>query len=102
LGREAREQQITARRKSKVTKAIGKGKIPPSRREHYEKLMAADEAGTSALLDELQEGVIPVELVGKNTVEAGTAGGGDDYPLHWLSHEEQARVRAARQQEVAS
>lgn len=102
LGREAREQQITARRKGRVKAAIQAGKIPPSRREHYEKLMAADEEGTSSLLDELQGGVIPVELVGQATVDAGVAGVSDDYPVSWLSPDERARVHAARQQEVAS
>jgi hypothetical protein len=102
LGREAREQQITARRKGRVKAAIAAGKIPPSRREHYEKLMSADEEGTAALLDELQAGVIPVELVGQATVDAGVSGHDDSYPVSWLSPDERARVNAARKQEVVS
>jgi hypothetical protein len=102
LGREAREQQIAARRKSKVTAAIQAGKVPPARRAAYEKLMAADEDGTTTLLAGLEENVIPVESRGKTTVAADVAATSDDYPLQWLSPGERARVLAARAQEVTS
>lgn len=59
-GREARETQITASRETYIDTAIKAGKFPPARREHYIKLLAADETGTRELIDSLEAGVIPV------------------------------------------
>lgn len=60
-GREARKVQITASRETYIDEAIRAGKFPPARRDHYIKLLAADETGTRELIDSLETGVIPVD-----------------------------------------
>lgn len=59
------------RREAKVAAAISAGKFPPARKSHYIKLMAADEEGTTSLLDSLEPGLIPVDA-------RGTGGSGSD------------------------
>lgn len=54
LGRDARNEQVEARRAGKVDAAIAQGKIVPARREHWLTLMRHDEDGTTAVLDGLQ------------------------------------------------
>lgn len=68
----AEERERTTRRKDKVEAAIKAGKIPPSRREHYGKLMAADEEGTTQLLDSLAASAVPMGQ------ELGSSGNGDE------------------------
>jgi len=53
-------ERISARQQGKVTAAIQAGKIPPARKAHYTKLMAADEQGTTELLDSLMPSAVPV------------------------------------------
>lgn len=45
-----------------ITEAIRAGKFPPSRRSHYERLMAADPEGTKALLARMGSAVPVGEL----------------------------------------
>lgn len=71
LGREAREEQVSARRAGKVAEAIQAGKIPPARQEHYLALMKSDEDGTTAFLAALTDGAIPVDERGKAPSEDG-------------------------------
>ena len=63
-GREAREQQIHARRAAKVDAAIKDGKIAPARRDHWLNAITADEDGITATLDSLASGLIPTEAKG--------------------------------------
>lgn len=70
LGREAREQQITATRVATVDNAIAAGKIPPARKEHWLNLLEAD-PGASAVLDSLAAGTVPL-------TEKGFTGGIDE------------------------
>lgn len=53
-GREAREEQVRARRAEVVDKAIRDGKILARSREAWLAHMAADEAGTTATIDALE------------------------------------------------
>lgn len=57
-------------RDSEITAAIGKGKFPGARREHYTKLWDADPEGTKALLASLEPGLVP-------GAELGTSGDGE-------------------------
>lgn len=94
MGREARQEQINARRGGKVGDAIKAGKIPPARRAHYMTLMENDEEGTTQMLASLEAGVVPVDETGSaNTDEALD---GSSYPEEWLSDPERARIAAAR------
>lgn len=74
-GTELKAQSDTSRRAAKVEAAIEAGKIPPARREHYATLMAADEAGTTELLEKLEAGVVPVDERGSAEQTAASSGG---------------------------
>lgn len=95
MGRDARAEQITARRGGKVEAAIKAGKIPVARRAHYSKLMETDEEGTTAVLASLEAGVIPVdEALGSNNTDEALDSSA--YEESWLSDSERARIAAAR------
>lgn len=97
-GRAARAEQVKARRGAKVAAAISKGKIPPSRREHFSKLMENDEEGTTTYLESLEEGVIPVGDVETGRGDSGDESvAGSEYPEEWLSVGERARIAAAKE-----
>lgn len=64
LARQHEGERVSARQGEKVLAALKAGKFPSARRDHYAKLMAADEEGTTALLDSLQPGLIPMEEIG--------------------------------------
>lgn len=64
LARKHEGERVAARQGEKVLAALKAGKFPSVRRDHYTKLMAADEEGTTALLDSLQPGLIPMEEIG--------------------------------------
>lgn len=63
-GAAARAQQQNEARAQILNQAIRDGKFPPSRREHYAKLLDADEEGTRALIDSLEPGLVPVAELG--------------------------------------
>jgi hypothetical protein len=54
-----------------VNAAVDDGRIPPARREHWTKALAADFAGAKATLDGLEKGLIPVS-------ERGASGGDNE------------------------
>jgi hypothetical protein len=93
------DTRVAASRDTVVAQAIKDGKIPPSRREHYVKLMGTDPEGTTELLAGLEPGVIPTsqremglaDTPGSEGAEASAA-----YDPSWLSDSERARVEAAR------
>lgn len=70
LARKHEDERISARQAEKISAAVQAGKFAPARKKHYATLMAADEEGTTQLLDSLQPGLVPV-------TERGTTGGGD-------------------------
>jgi ATP-dependent protease ClpP protease subunit len=65
-GREAREEQNTARRAATVENAIKAGKIPAGRRDHYAALLERDEEGMTDWLNELPANTIPVTTLGNS------------------------------------
>lgn len=62
-GREARDEQQAAARRAAVAAAVSDGRIPPSRREHWEAQLAAD-PGAEAVLNSLAKGTVPLDAVG--------------------------------------
>lgn len=60
LARRHENERVTARQHKAVEDAISAGKLPPARREHYRKLMAADEQGTTQLIDSLERSAVPL------------------------------------------
>jgi hypothetical protein len=79
-GREARNEQIKARREKTVDDAIHAGKFPPARRDHYLTLMEKDEAGTTDFITKLAVGAIPVAETGKAPAANGAAAELDWFP----------------------
>jgi hypothetical protein len=79
-------ERVSTRQQSKVEAAIKAGKIPPARRDHYSKLMAMDEEGTSQVLDTLQASAVPLGEFGKlGEAEDGIeAGNGTGLPDEWF------------------
>lgn len=59
-GREARDEQVKARRTALVQAAVKDGRIAPARAEHWENQLAAD-PGAEAVLAQLAPGLVPVE-----------------------------------------
>jgi hypothetical protein len=92
-GVEARAVQLTKHRDSVIAAAIDKGKFAPAQREQFEKLWAADPAGTEDIINVLAEDTIPV-------AQRAVGGGGEEqatsasvsYPSAWLTESEQAVV----------
>jgi len=76
------------RQNDAVEAAIRAGKIPSARRAHYRQLMAADEQGTTKMLNDLPAGLVPVSEYGAtgNTAVEGdlTAGQGEGLPSDWF------------------
>jgi hypothetical protein len=106
MGRQAREQQIAAERGRMLDDAIKAGKFAPSRRDHFLKLLAADESGTKKLIDDLAENVIPVEARGDSSIQSPNEVAAVEaaYPNEWLTEEERTRRDAfyARQRQEVS
>ncbi|MFD9614923.1 ATP-dependent Clp protease proteolytic subunit, partial [Streptomyces sp. NPDC059083] len=64
-GAAAFEQMQTDRRNAVLDKAVRRGAVAASRREHFAKLLVADPEGTEQLLDGLPDGVaVPLAEVG--------------------------------------
>jgi hypothetical protein len=74
----------TSARDEAIKAAVGEGKFPPSRVEHYTKLWDADPEGTKNLLASLATGVIPVTERGEAGSSEGEFGSAEAYPEHWL------------------
>lgn len=105
-GRQARDTQLTDERDIVISAAIKAGRIPPSRKAHYEAAWKSDPQGTKHLLTAaadkggLAPGLVPVKEDGANpsnedlSVEA--------YPTHWLpeveARQDQERIRAQQAQ----
>lgn len=82
-GAEARRIQVDAETASVLSKAVELGKFPPARRQHWEKLMKADREGTIAMINDLEENVIPVAARGDGREVGGegdSEGRGYGYP----------------------
>lgn len=93
-GSEARKQQLKERRSDKIEAAVKAGKIPSARRKHYAGLMAADEQGTTALLDGLEPGLIPVDQEKGNDSDIEANASPVSYMTDGLSYEELQKIAA--------
>ena len=74
-GKAARAKQIDDERAAFIAAAVGDGKFPPARADHYRKLLDADPEGGKALIDALEKGLVPVTEIGAST---GTDSPGDE------------------------
>lgn len=63
-GRAARDRQIADDDHRVVAAAIGDGKVPPARKDHWLSLMKADREGTTQVLASLAAGLVPVSELG--------------------------------------
>jgi hypothetical protein len=94
-----------------ISAAIKAGKFPESRRSHYERLYAADPAGTEAFIATLTEGaVVPDSYPEVGDITSSVArsssaavppapGGDGSYPSQHLTDTERARISAAQRGE---
>lgn len=65
------DERASTRRAAVISAAIAAGKFAPARRQHYTKLMAADEEGTTQMIEGLEPGLVPIN-------ERGTTGNGEE------------------------
>lgn len=72
-GAEARTQQELETREKLVSAAIGDGRIPPARRDHWLSALVADPAGSGQALASLAPGLIPVSEVGHGKAAENTS-----------------------------
>lgn len=80
-GAEARAEQDRTRRDGIIASAISDGRLAPTSRDHFRKMLDTDEAGTTAALASLQPNTaLPVDEIGHAVGEAPAA---DAYPAHW-------------------
>ena len=77
MGEQARILQLTSHRDTTISAAISAGKIPPARREHWEKAWAKDPEGTEQVLASLEPGLIPLQDIGNS---GGALPDGDQMP----------------------
>ena len=63
-GEAARRQQLLTERDQHIQAAIAAGKFPAGRREHWERIWAADPEGTKTVLAGLTPGVVPLSDIG--------------------------------------
>ena len=86
-------------REDLVAAAIGDGRIPPARKEHWLKSLAADYEGTKTVLEGLEPGLVPLDERG--------SGQGQEVLASEASKVEQwtqdlfPEVRSRKQQEAA-
>lgn len=76
-GAEAMKLIETRDRDVFIAAAVGKGKFPPARVEHYTKRYDSDPEGTKAEIDALEEGIVPIKEIGAShadTPELTTTG----------------------------
>ncbi|ORM14115.1 head maturation protease, ClpP-related [Prescottella equi] len=76
--REFRTRQEAAETRAYIDAALAAGKFPPSKAEHYEKLIAAAPAETRALIDGMPANVFPVAEIGHDGDGVGGDGSGGD------------------------
>lgn len=67
-----------------VLTAIKEGKIPPSRREHFEALLKADREGTVAMINGLHADVVPVAERGIVVANSDSTVTSSGYPTEWM------------------
>ena len=93
-GLAAEARQVEAEKKSTLDGAVAAGKIPPARREHWEKQYDADPEGTKETLASL-DAVLPVTEVGKVPTAEGASE--TSYPTEWLSPAERRAAAEGRE-----
>jgi hypothetical protein len=87
-GEQAFQAQLRAERDGIIETAIRAGKIPPSRRSHWESMWDRDTEGTRTLLTASAEqgglaaGLVPVKESGGTPQDESL--GVEAYPAHWL------------------
>jgi len=75
-GLELPQERDKDRRETLVAAAIGDGRIPPARKEHWIKALEVDFEGNSQVLASLEAGLIPVNETGTGSVnDDGTVAG---------------------------
>jgi len=96
-----RSEMDAGKRETLVAAAIGDGRIPPSRKDHWLKNLEADFEGFSQTLSSLEPGLVPVDERGSNeTVEQASLAADDQQIQRWT--DSLYPEVAARRQRVAA
>jgi len=108
LAAKMHQDNIKAENDRTITDAIKAGKFPPSRKDHYMKLMAADREGTIAMINGLEVGTIPVNERGssggseelKAGMENGNVANGEGLPDNWFPEVGMIKARALQDRRI--
>jgi len=105
LAAKMNEDRIAADDGRMLDDAIRAGKFPPSRKEHYVKLLKADRDGTKSMIEGLSPGLIPVSERGNSggseELKAGQASNAaEGLPGDWFPEVASIRARAAQERHV--
>ena len=91
-------ERVEARINETVEAAVMDGRIPPARREHWQKALRADFDGNKTVIDGLEKGLVPLVARGSgggggegDGLEAGTDQG---LPLDWFPEIKTIRAQA--------
>ena len=99
------EQETSkTKREALVDSAIGDGRIPPARKEHWEKALEADFEGNSAVLASLAPGLVPVDERGSNVTGEEVLAAGTEAQVKGWTHSlfPETRAREERQAAIAN
>jgi hypothetical protein len=88
LGAQAAERQRVSDRDRVIDAAIGDGRIPPARKDHWVKAWEADPDGAKGTLASLEPGLVPVVMAGSTgsgEESVDTDGFGDTAMAEWAA-----------------
>lgn len=86
-GRQARAEQVTARRDALITDALREGRISPANSEAYRQMLDVDEERAARVLNALQPNTaVPVTEIGHAGGQGDEVAEVDDaYPSNWIT-----------------
>ena len=85
-GRQARAEQVAARRDALITDALREGRISPANSEAYRQMLDVDEERATRVLNALQPNTVPVSEIGHAGGQGDEVAEVDDaYPSNWIT-----------------
>ena len=85
-GRQARAEQVTARRDALIADALREGRISPANSEAYRQMLDVDEKRATRVLAALQPNTVPVTEIGHAGGQGDEVAEVDDaYPSNWIT-----------------
>ena len=85
-GRQARAEQVVARRDALIADALREGRISPANSEAYRAMLDVDEERATRVLNALQPNTVPVSEIGHAGGQGDEVAEVDDaYPSNWIT-----------------